>query len=215
MSEHTIGRRLPGDGRAPGAATSERRTTATTPTQQPVRGVDPPRVRPTTTLRPPRQDRDAATPIGYPVINLANQSAATPDVGGRADMPPVLGLPLPALLNTSRQQSVYCLVTPVGRDGRLANRSVIRHMSWSASQTLMLNVEPGPIVAVRPGEGIRIGHRYQLRLPLTIRRQCTIVTGDQLLVVAHRQHNELLVMPVPVVADLIAAARASQKHAAQ
>ena len=119
------------------------------------------------------------------------------------------GLPLPVLLDNAlgERGEVHCVVTPVGRDGRLADRSVLTAMGWTASRTVAMAVEPGPIVVVRPGEAIHIGVRRQLRVPLPIRRRCGISTGDRLLVAADRSRGELIVIPMPVVADMISVIR--------
>jgi hypothetical protein len=128
------------------------------------------------------------------------------DAGGERRTRP--SLPLPTLLPHTRADDVRVVVTPVGRDGRLADRSVLRFLDWSETQAVVLSVEPGPLIVIRPGAGPRVGRRCQLRLPLAIRRRLGITTGDRLLVVADRAPGQVLVLPMPVLANVIAAMRA-------
>ncbi|WP_148083361.1 hypothetical protein [Micromonospora sp. Llam0] len=101
------------------------------------------------------------------------------------------------------------MVTPIDRDGRLAARSVVTLMGWSAGQTMDLTTEPGPIVVARTGRTVRINRRGFLRLPLAVRRTCRIAPGDRVLVVANQRHGELLVVPMAVLDDMVDAYRRS------
>jgi bifunctional DNA-binding transcriptional regulator/antitoxin component of YhaV-PrlF toxin-antitoxin module len=101
------------------------------------------------------------------------------------------------------------VVTPVDRDGRLAARSVVTFLGWSAGEAVELAIGPGPIVLARTGGDIRVNPRGHLRLPLAVRRRCRIVTGDRVLLVANQQRGELLVIPMAVLDDMLAGHRRS------
>ncbi|WP_204036569.1 hypothetical protein [Micromonospora qiuiae] len=116
---------------------------------------------------------------------------------------PSPALPIPTLVGTARGSDVRCVVTPVDRDGRLADRSVLAFMGWPAGQAVTFVNEPGPIVVVHTGGSGRVDRRGHLRLPLSARRRCGIVTGDRVLVAANRQRNELLVIPMAAVDAMV------------
>lgn len=119
------------------------------------------------------------------------------------------GLPIPVPVDAAFTARGYGVVTPVDRDGRLAARSVVTLMGWSAGQAMDLTTEPGPIVVARTGRTVRINPRGYLRLPLAVRRTCRIVPGDRVLVVANQRHGELLVVPMAVLDDMVDAYRRS------
>ncbi len=116
---------------------------------------------------------------------------------------PSPALPIPALVDTARGSDVRCVVTPVDRDGRLADRSVLAFIDWLAGQAVAFVNEPGLIVVAHTGGSGRVDRRGYLRLPLAVRRRCGIVTGDRVLVAANRQRNELLVIPMAAVDAMV------------
>jgi bifunctional DNA-binding transcriptional regulator/antitoxin component of YhaV-PrlF toxin-antitoxin module len=113
------------------------------------------------------------------------------------------GLPILVPPDATRGAGIRCVVTPVDRDGRLADRSVLTFMGWSAGQAVELAIEPGPIVVARTGRTVRINPRGHLRLPLTVRRRCRIAAGDRVLAAANRRRVELLVIPMATVDDMV------------
>ncbi|MDW5325333.1 hypothetical protein [Plantactinospora sp. KLBMP9567] len=127
--------------------------------------------------------------------------------GMGAEMRPMVGLPIPEPPNVADGTGIRCVVTPVDRDGRLADRSAVRFMGWAAGHAVELAIEPGPlgpIVVARTGRTVRMNPGGHLRLPLTVRRACRIAAKDRVLVVANRRRNELLVIPVATVDEIIA-----------
>src|SRR5438093_610520 len=131
-----------------------------------------------------------------------NPSGAAAAEGGAGAERRRSRLPIPALPNRQREAAGRCVVTPVDRDGRLADRSVLRFMGWFAGQAVDFAFESGPIVVARPGGGIRIDPRGHLRLPLTVRRRCGIATGDRVLLVANRRCGEVLVVSMAAVGEM-------------
>lgn len=69
------------------------------------------------------------------------------------------GLPIPVPPDAASGAGIRCVVTPVDRDGRLAARSVLTFMGWSAGHAVELAIEPGPIVVARTGRTVRINPR--------------------------------------------------------
>ncbi|WBB91408.1 hypothetical protein [Verrucosispora sp. WMMC514] len=116
---------------------------------------------------------------------------------------PSPAMPIPALVDTARGTDVRCVVTPVDRDGRLADRSVLAFMGWPAGQAVAFVNEPGLIVVARTSGSGRVDRRGHLRLPLSVRRRCGILAGDRVLVTANRQRNELLVIPMAAVDAMV------------
>lgn len=123
--------------------------------------------------------------------------------GTGAELRPMPGLPIPVPPDAARGAGIRYVVTPVDRDGRLADRSALTLMGWSAGQAVELAIEPGPIVVVRTGRTVRINPRGHLRLPLAVRRSCRIAAKDRVLVAANRRQGELLVIPMATVDDMV------------
>jgi hypothetical protein len=126
-----------------------------------------------------------------------------PPVWPSLPLPVTPGLPLPALADDLATTDARLVVTAVDRDGRLADRSPVIYVGWSAGETVQLHVEPGPVILVRPGAGIPLTPRGHLRLPVSVRRRCRIAVGDRLLVVAHQRPGELLVVVTATVDVLV------------
>jgi hypothetical protein len=131
--------------------------------------------------------------------NIDEISQALPSVP--APMTPAL--PIPALADDIRHTNARLVVTTVDRDGRLADRSPVTYVGWSAGTTVQQHVEPGPVIVVRAGEGIPITRRDHVRLSLQVRRQCRIAVSDRLLVIAHQHPRELLVVLTATVDTLV------------
>lgn len=126
---------------------------------------------------------------------------AQPSTG--EDLQPSPALPIPALVDTAGGDGICCVVTPVDRDGRLADRSVLAFMGWFAGQAVAFVNEPDLIVVAWTNGSGRVDRRGHLRLPLAVRRRCGIVTGDRVLVAANRQRSELLVIPMAALDAMI------------
>ncbi|MFG1611046.1 hypothetical protein [Actinoplanes sp. NPDC049265] len=100
------------------------------------------------------------------------------------------------------------VVTTVDRDGRLADQTPVTHVGWSPGDTVALHTRAGPVIVARtpPARADTrtvITKRGHLRLPLHIRRICELVTGDRVVIVAHREPGELIIMPASIVADFV------------
>jgi hypothetical protein len=154
----------------------------------------------------------APEPADVVTGGLRSQPAALPRPSAGARLPAPAGLPIPALPvlpDSARGAGARCVVTPVDRDGRLADRSVVTFLGWSAGQAVEWAFEPGPIVVARAAGGVRISPRGFLRLPLAARRACRIAAEDRVLVVADQRRSELLVIPMAALEDMVAACRQS------
>jgi hypothetical protein len=112
------------------------------------------------------------------------------------------GLPIPALREPAGA-GMQCWVTPVDRNGRLANRSAVAFLGWSAGRRVGMTTAPGPIVVVADGEDHLLDARGHVSLSLAARRRCRIATGDRVLVIADRQQGGLLVIPMGVVHEMV------------
>jgi hypothetical protein len=116
-------------------------------------------------------------------------------------------LPLPGLVDAGPPVQARHVVTPVGRDGRLADRSLLTFLGWSAGMAIALTVEPGPIVIARPGAGGRVDPRGHLHLPVAVRHAHGIAPGDRVLLAADQHTGELLIIPGRVITRMIDAYR--------
>ncbi|QGN47977.1 hypothetical protein GKC29_14725 [Micromonospora sp. WMMC415] len=135
-------------------------------------------------------------------LEVSTQPAPLRHTGIGAELRPMPGLPILVPPAAAHGAGIRCVVTPVDRDGRLADRSVLTFMGWSAGQAVELAVKPGPIVVARTGRTVHINPRGHLRLPLSVRRRCRIAAGDRVLVAANRRRGELLVIPMATVDDM-------------
>lgn len=134
-------------------------------------------------------------------------AATSPD----AASPP--RLPIPALEAAALQSEAGHVVTPVDRDGRLADRSLLRFLGWTAGVQIALTIEPGPILIARPGAGVRVDRRGHLHMPAAVRHAYAIVPGDRVLLAAHPETAELLIIPGRVVTAMIEAHRHPPRQA--
>jgi len=93
--------------------------------------------------------------------------------GGLADLPlRRLPLPLAALLEP-REGSLLYAMTTVDQSGRIADRSVIRSMSWQASVRLDVYEQQGLIIVRPDNRGSQaVNGRGFLAIPAAIRRWC-------------------------------------------
>ena len=128
---------------------------------------------------------------------------ATMSHGGTA--PP--RLPIPVLVDAGPQVETRHVVTPVDRDGRLADRSLLTLLGWSPGVEIALTVEPGPIVTAKPGAGVQVDPRGHLHLPIAVRHAYGITPGDRVLLAADRHAGELLIIPGRVLTKMIDAYR--------
>jgi bifunctional DNA-binding transcriptional regulator/antitoxin component of YhaV-PrlF toxin-antitoxin module len=94
-------------------------------------------------------------------------------------------------------------VTALDRNGRLADRSVLTFLGWTAGQAVEVTVTDEQFVIVRAGVGSRINRRGHLQLPLHVRRTSGLGPGDRVLMAGDRQRRELLVVPTTVLASMI------------
>ena len=116
-------------------------------------------------------------------------------------------LPIPVLVDAGPPVEVRYVVTPVDRDGRLADRSLLTFLGWSPGVEIALTVEPGPVVIARPGAGVRVDGRGHLHLPVAVRHAYGIGPGDRVLLAADHQAGELLIIPGRVLTRMIDAYR--------
>jgi hypothetical protein len=128
---------------------------------------------------------------------------ATMSLGGTA--PP--RLPIPVLVDAGSPVEARHVVTPVDRDGRLADRSLLTFLGWSPGVEIALRVEPGPIVIARPGAGVWVDRRGHLHLPAAMRHSFGIAPGDRVLLAADQRAGELLIIPGRVLTKMIDAYR--------
>ncbi|MGI5151421.1 hypothetical protein ACQEVC_34495 [Plantactinospora sp. CA-294935] len=154
-------------------------------------------------------DRDDA-PLGSVNPPLPRRTSTGTEIAVRAGEPgrlrPMLGLPIPELPGAADGTGTRCVVTPVDRDGRLADRSTVKFMGWAVGYAVELVIEPGPIgpiVVARTGREVRIDPRGHLRLPLAVRRECRIAAKDRVLLAANPRRNELLVVPMATLDDMV------------
>lgn len=119
----------------------------------------------------------------------------------------VVRLPLAELATAPTARPPFCATTTSDRAGRIADRSVIRHMGWSGpTTTLRFDIRNSTMVVVTADGGVAsITGQGHLRLPLAVRRRCRIGAGARLLVVAWSETGRLAVCTAQAVSDMVLA----------
>ncbi len=129
-------------------------------------------------------DSDGVAPYGY--RGGADMAAAwAPDRGQ---------LPIANLLDDVDQSAMYYSVTPVNDRGRLADRSALRVMQWSALQKLEFEVVPGIVIVskVTSGRWAVTSHGH-LHLPSSIRLAAGIGSPGRVLMAAETRGSRLFI----------------------
>ena len=123
-------------------------------------------------------------------------------VAGGEPSPARRSVPLPTLIAQRRSPVVYGLAA-LDCHGRVADRTVMQALGWSAGLRLdlgehqgVLTARPdpcGPVAVVRPGH---------FRLPAPLRHRCSLQTGDRVLLAADPARSRLLIYP-PAALDTL------------
>jgi hypothetical protein len=96
---------------------------------------------------------------------------------------PVRGLPVAPLRRSRLGPGLHYLVTPIDRRGRLADRSPMHIVGWTAGQEIEISVIREIVMMVaQPGGADSVTREGHLRLPARIRHVCNIDAGARLLV---------------------------------
>jgi len=113
-------------------------------------------------------------------------------------------LPLPTL--TVRRGTVYVYgLAALDDRGRLADRTIMRALGWSAGLRLDIREAVGLLVVhARPDGEFRVTGQGHLRLPALIRRRCGLEPGDRVLLAADPPQRQLVIYPPAVLDDLTA-----------
>lgn len=116
-------------------------------------------------------------------------------------------LPLPSLIPRRTMAVVYGLSALDDR-GRLADRTIMRALGWSAGLRLDIGENSGLLV-IRPhdhGE-CHVTTQGHLRVPAPLRHRCGLHTGDRVLLAADPHQNRLVLYP-PAALDAFIAGQA-------
>jgi hypothetical protein len=118
-------------------------------------------------------------------------------------------LPLTALLEPREARLLYAM-TAVDHSGRIADRSVIRPMSWHSFVRLDV-YEQGGLVVVRPDTrgSHAVNGRGFLLIPSAVRRWCTLGAGERVLLVADPAGQVLVLHPPQALDRVVGAAHAA------
>jgi hypothetical protein len=112
-------------------------------------------------------------------------------------------VPLPTLIVQRTSPIVYG-VAALDCHGRVADRTVMHALGWSAGLRLhigehqgVLTASPdptGPVAVIRPGH---------FRLPAPLRHRCGLETGDRVLLAADPACSRLMIYPPATLDDLL------------
>jgi hypothetical protein len=107
----------------------------------------------------------------------------------------------PRSVMPARLGQICCATGKIDDHGRISDRSAVRALKWASGQHLCYESD-GLSILVRPTGDSRwaIGRAGYLKLPAEYRNVCNLVTGDQVVIIAMPDHEQLVVLPVAVVA---------------
>jgi bifunctional DNA-binding transcriptional regulator/antitoxin component of YhaV-PrlF toxin-antitoxin module len=89
--------------------------------------------------------------------------------------------------------------------GRLADRTIMRALGWSAGLRLDIREAVGLLVVhARPDGEFQVTGQGHLRLPALIRHRCGLEPGDRVLLAADPPQRRLVIYPPAVLDDLTA-----------
>lgn len=112
-----------------------------------------------------------------------------------APRPVTRSLPVPTLTARRSPTTVYGLAV-MDCHGRVADRHVLRTLSWTPGAQLTLDVVGDSVLSVEDLHGtVRIGADGYLRLPIRLQRRCLLVAGDRVLLAADPARRQLLLHP--------------------
>lgn len=113
-------------------------------------------------------------------------------------------LPVAQLPLATSAGSTYYVVTPADQRGRLADRSPLEIMGWTAGMTISVRIQDGRLIIISLGQGPHaITVQGHLQLPLAVRRLCGIEPGDRLLVAASRDTARLRICTTDVLEEML------------
>lgn len=141
------------------------------------------------------------SPVIPPARFQASMRPAATPVGALLARPP---LPLPGLIERHTSSAVYGLATLDDR-GRLAERTVIRALSWPVRQRLALRETAGLLLLSAAADGVlEVTGQGHLRLPALLRHRYDLQAGDRLLLAADTRARRLIIYP-PAALDALTA----------
>ena len=117
-------------------------------------------------------------------------------------------LPLSALLEP-RQGALLYAMTAVDHSGRIADRTIIRAMSWHAEIRLAMYETNGLIIVQPDNRGSHaVSSRGYLPIPSAIRQWCSLAAGERVLLVADPVAQVVVLHPPKALDRAISAAHA-------
>jgi bifunctional DNA-binding transcriptional regulator/antitoxin component of YhaV-PrlF toxin-antitoxin module len=119
-------------------------------------------------------------------------------------------LPVGELLERPRAGTLVYGMGRLDADGRVANRSTIDALGWTAGDCLNIALVGGSVVVHRDTSGaFAMGSKPYLVLPAALRRRNGLGAGDLVLVAADPNHDVLVVHPLSALDTMITTYHAS------
>lgn len=104
------------------------------------------------------------------------------------------------MINSVTEDRFAYSLTTTCCHGQLGDRMPVRLLNWHPDQPIALVVKDSAVVGFDDPRGAHhIGPRGHLRLPATIRHQCGIITGQQLLVAVSVEHRIVITYPIAAI----------------
>jgi AbrB family looped-hinge helix DNA binding protein len=94
----------------------------------------------------------------------------------------------------------------VNHAGRLAERAVLGSLGWAAGTPIRIRPAASGVLVVTEGEpgGHAIARNGQLSIPADIRKAIRLRKGDRVLLAAHPDQSQLIIVGQVALADIVA-----------
>ncbi|MEU1813161.1 hypothetical protein [Micromonospora aurantiaca (nom. illeg.)] len=132
-------------------------------------------------------------------MGLRSESALEADAADVAK-----GLPLPRLSKPPATTGIYCSVTPVDVNGRLADRKAMQALGWRPNLPISLAWQEGIVIVKASKKAAwKITQHGYLLLPSSVRRSCGIEPADRVLVCAYLTRESLVVYTMGFLESMV------------
>jgi hypothetical protein len=148
---------------------------------------------------------------GRPAAQEIIKALALPALGAAPG--PVRALPLTRLQRLPRETSMLYGIGRVDVSGRVVNREIIQALHWQPGDRLETVLTPAAIVIRACLDGLlRVPRRPCIVIPRPARTLHRIEAGDHVLLAAAPEYEVVIVHPLSVLDDMLAAYHSMSVH---
>jgi bifunctional DNA-binding transcriptional regulator/antitoxin component of YhaV-PrlF toxin-antitoxin module len=113
------------------------------------------------------------------------------------------GLPLPGLERVERGDHLSFYAATVDVRGRVGVRTPLRELGWAAGTEVGFRLLDGALLALVAPGGRRVDGQGFLRIPGALRRRCSLLAGDRVLLVVDDKERALRIYSSATVGAML------------